>query len=334
MTERIVTSSNGIGAVGEGSSGTTCVTPTPTWLRPEHSHSALPIAQQQTESCVVRAAPTRAEFLAQLAKESCALQNARKKVIPDVSMSNKRKNEDGTEEADVDIDADADVDKKTNRVATKGPRKIGTYKPEHQSLMFIMRASLQYDFMGMTNGQLQTAGHDQMKLKVVIYYGLQEGKVGAIESLQLDDVYLYPGGNKVPEDMFNTQLMSRVFVRMYFGTTQRIGYLYMDELLQDDDPEELAALLSTVAESNPDVEEGLTLVDCSPEALCGPSLAAIAFAAVNIYHWLEHLKMSKETKEQADRQKKNKGKKDDKRKKKTTLAPVPGLEFTETRYHD
>ncbi|KAG9122944.1 hypothetical protein FRC07_000442 [Ceratobasidium sp. 392] len=94
------------------------------------------------------------------------------------------------------------------------------------------------------------------------------------------------------EDQFDTGLMGEVLVAMYFHLVRRIGIFSMDEILKPDDPNAVAWLLESVALLDarciPQIPK---IVDQSPEASRGPSLAAIAFAAIHIQHALEHLKI-------------------------------------------
>ncbi|KAG8723113.1 hypothetical protein FRC09_004712 [Ceratobasidium sp. 395] len=198
-----------------------------------------------------------------------------------------------------------------------------------------------YRTMKKTFGQLRTAGQDDIKTEVSAHFRVKEGETQKIEWLLQGDRCMYPGGNMVPEDFLKTDLASNILVHMYFGTSRGLGYIYLDRQLKSDDPKILQELLEFVTEqnlANPAEVEPVRIVDDSPEASYGPSLAAIAFVAINIRHALERLKAPAKPKrarvENSDKNNK-KGKKSGKDKGKRNKAveePVRSVEFTETAY--
>lgn len=57
----------------------------------------------------------------------------------------------------------------------------------------------------------------------------------------------------------------------------------MDKMLREDDTEARRKLLTAVAEClNDDPPTSFDYVDMSPQALCGPPLASIAFAGIAV----------------------------------------------------
>ncbi|KAG8791992.1 hypothetical protein FRC12_007578 [Ceratobasidium sp. 428] len=148
---------------------------------------------------------------------------------------------------------------------------------------------------------------------------------------------MYPGGNLDPERFANTDIIPHTLGHMYFGGSRTVGYIFLDRNLENDTPEILEDLLEFVAETAS--AEPLRIVDRSPEALYGPSLAAIAFAAINVRHALERLKAPPKSKSSGleDSNNKNKkGKKNSKNKEKSTEIeePVRSVEFTMRAYGD
>lgn len=95
--------------------------------------------------------------------------------------------------------------------------------------------------------------------------------------------------------MFDIPLLGRAIAKLLFSTSRRIGILFIDRLLAQDDPADLEALLHTVAIAMPGA--GVTapvIKDRSPKARSGPSLALIAFACITVsfgcvaqYHLVE-----------------------------------------------
>ncbi|KAG9080773.1 hypothetical protein FRC06_006182 [Ceratobasidium sp. 370] len=101
--------------------------------------------------------------------------------------------------------------------------------------------------MKKTHGQLWTAGQDDIKILVKKHFQLNENETDRMGWLQQRHCCLYLDANMNPTDMFNTELVSEVLALMYFETSQKIGFIFMDRLLQDDDPVELGNLLQYVA---------------------------------------------------------------------------------------
>lgn len=85
-------------------------------------------------------------------------------------------------------------------------------------------------------------------------------------------------------DLFNVEILSDVLEILHFSTSsRRIGVLFLDEMLKQDDPDELEQLFTTAAligsNGEPDIPK---IVDRSRDASRGPSIASIAFAAVHV----------------------------------------------------
>ncbi|KAG9122666.1 hypothetical protein FRC07_000865 [Ceratobasidium sp. 392] len=213
----------------------------------------------------------------------------------------------------------------------KGARKVCTYDAEHKKLMNVMKGSMQYQFtsispwmisdnnwyavakdfareytnlvvdgiddsdflksLKMSSSQVRGAALEPVKTLVQKSFGLEAGDEAAIKWLQDRGRCLYPGYNMQGEDKFNTVLMSKVMVAMYFHSVRRIAILGFDNILERDDPDVMARLLESVALPNAQgIPQVPKIVDQSNEASRGPSLAAIAFAAIHIQHALERLK--------------------------------------------
>jgi hypothetical protein len=81
-----------------------------------------------------------------------------------------------------------------------------------------------------------------------------------------------------------SELVVAVMSALFFGTSKRLGIIYMDELLQDDKPENLEITFAAAATLGGEETTTIpTIVDCSPEAKRGPSLAALAFAGISVW---------------------------------------------------
>ncbi|KAG9075662.1 hypothetical protein FRC06_009962, partial [Ceratobasidium sp. 370] len=336
--EELVVRSDGFLVTGNIPQGTRHVSPIPAPLR--LGREATPV---QLESGLTLAAPTRAEFAKRRADEARTIQNARK-----------------TNDTDGDGEG--------------GRKKIGSFPPTTQELIFLLRAGMQFDYlnygpfseketrrfdrakefaqnlvnydvdeiadqevwrtMTKSNGQCRTAGQDEIKQEVARYFGVEEGDIEPIEDVLDDDRFLFPGGNQNVEEQFDVKIMVIVMAHLYFGTPRKLGFLYMDRLVEDDDPVVVAELLTIVSEAH----ETLTIVDQSDEARRGPSIAAIAFVAISIRHALERLKIPKQRTAPVKRNKgkdaqRDKGNRADKAKGKGTSTPR-GMEFTERNYAD
>ncbi|QRV93923.1 cardiomyopathy-associated protein 5 [Ceratobasidium sp. AG-Ba] len=296
------------------------------------STRASAILRYGARSGLKYAAPTKTEYAQRQAKEARTIKGARKST------------------------------KKASGVDSKGnpPKELGAYPDKHQEIMFLMRASIQHDFqiarakvftqkftaldveevvsddfertLKKTSGQLRTAGQDDIKAMVALYYNVKEGDIEGIDWMQQDNQFLCPGGNTAPGNLFDIELMTKVLSHLYFGTSRRIGYLFMHLLVDQDDQELLEDLLLAVGMASDDPSLGPSILDRSTEAACGPSLAAIAFAGIIIYHALERLKVPKQTRI-ARPEKGEKKKKRDRTKKPATQQPRPQApEFVEEKY--
>lgn len=81
--------------------------------------------------------------------------------------------------------------------------------------------------------------------------------------------------------MFNIPLLGPVIVELLFGTSRRVGILFMDKILEQDDPTELETLRTLVALPS-DGDKLPVVKDRSPDARFGPSLPIIAFACISV----------------------------------------------------
>ncbi|QRV79932.1 cardiomyopathy-associated protein 5 [Ceratobasidium sp. AG-Ba] len=284
---------------------------------PGNVRQAAPIATSILTSTPVILAPTSVEFSERRAKELRALRSARK---------SKPKKKQGKKQGSGD-----DRDSSDGEGAGQSVRAIGEYTRDEQELVFVFRAILQYyyvsrgpwldddaaldsakgfiklhtkfdvdtmlsdemrDTMRTMHSQLRAAGQDRIKTVVQAHFNVCVGDIQALSYLQERHRCLYPHGNMVRKDLLYTDLVANVLGILFFGTSRRFGYLFLDELLQDDNPQELERLLLSVARPRSGNTLEIPIIqDCTPEAQRGPSLAAIAFAGVNIYHALERLKV-------------------------------------------
>jgi hypothetical protein len=86
-----------------------------------------------------------------------------------------------------------------------------------------------------------------------------------------------------PDERFNTELIGDVMAALMFSTTKKIGILFLDKMMQEDDPEELKQVLQIAAKPGPDgILQIPTIVDTSLHARCGPSISAIAFTCIHV----------------------------------------------------
>lgn len=81
--------------------------------------------------------------------------------------------------------------------------------------------------------------------------------------------------------MFDIPVLGLVIEKLLFGTTRRVGVLFMDKLLEQDDPSELETLHTLVALPS-DGDRLPTVKDRSPDAKFGPSLPIIVFACISV----------------------------------------------------
>ncbi|KAF8599612.1 hypothetical protein BDV93DRAFT_560240 [Ceratobasidium sp. AG-I] len=155
--------------------------------------------------------------------------------------------------------------------------------------------------------QIRSTGAPTIQDKVQLFYSLEQGDVQTAKWLCERDRFLYPATNMEHDDMFNIEIISTVLEILYFGTgSRRIGILFMDKMLEEDDPDYIAELLTRVALIGQDgAPEIPTVVDRSRDASRGPSIASIAFAAVHVYRALERLQLPEV--DQSDKKKKKQG---------------------------
>ncbi|KAG9090885.1 hypothetical protein FS749_000212 [Ceratobasidium sp. UAMH 11750] len=227
-----------------------------------------------------------------------------------------------------DIQAGKKYEPNAQYPRTKGAKKIGEYSKEAQGVMAVMRLSVRHSYVsrgpfwedegvlierakGLANeitecdldqmvdkefkktlklslSQLRSTGQDPIKAMVQTYFKVSEGDVDSISWLQEHDRCVYGEYSLELEDFLNFELVPRVVGVLYFGSGRKLAMVYLDKLLVNDDPEELEELLTVATPSSE--PETIQIVDRSPDALRGPSLAAIAFAGIHIVHALERLK--------------------------------------------
>lgn len=84
-----------------------------------------------------------------------------------------------------------------------------------------------------------------------------------------------------PGDLFNVAVIGSVLGAVLFPTRKKVGFIFMDKLLRDDDPADVETLLDLVALPGP----GGTFTrpifaDTSPSASRGAPIASIAYASI------------------------------------------------------
>ncbi|KAF8595487.1 hypothetical protein BDV93DRAFT_514953 [Ceratobasidium sp. AG-I] len=141
--------------------------------------------------------------------------------------------------------------------------------------------------------QIRSTGTPQILERVQSFFCLERGDEQTIKWLHERDRFLYPGNNMECGDMFNTEIIGIVLDILYFGTgSRRIGVLFIDDMLKQDDPDEMERLFTIAALLGSDGEPEIPkIMDGSQYALRGLSIASIAFAAVHVHHALERLKL-------------------------------------------
>lgn len=76
-------------------------------------------------------------------------------------------------------------------------------------------------------------------------------------------------------------LVGTILVSVLFPSRARLGIVFMDQLLRDDDAEATEALLDLVAVPGPGgIYTRPTFADASPEASRGAPIAALAYACI------------------------------------------------------
>lgn len=91
---------------------------------------------------------------------------------------------------------------------------------------------------------------------------------------------------KNPADFGNNYAVQDGVTTLFFTPDMNLGGIYIDKMLREEDVEERRKLLIAAAEClNEDPPTSFDYLDMSPQALCGPPLALIAFAgiAVRVY---------------------------------------------------
>lgn len=83
--------------------------------------------------------------------------------------------------------------------------------------------------------------------------------------------------------MFNIEIVGTVLAAILFGTSKKIGVIFMDRLLLHDDPVDLHALFTLVAlPALGGTSVPPTIVDNSPSAKRGIPIPAIAYACIHV----------------------------------------------------
>ncbi|CAE6523422.1 unnamed protein product [Rhizoctonia solani] len=123
------------------------------------------------------------------------------------------------------------------------------------------------------------------------YWSITEQDIPRIRYLQEQDRFTCLDCNQELVGRFNTELVGNVMATLMFHTAKKIGILFLHKMMQDDDPSELNRVLLVAAKPGLDGKPQIpTIADTSPQARCGPSISAIAFTCLHIYHALERLK--------------------------------------------
>ncbi|KAG9123256.1 hypothetical protein FRC07_015183 [Ceratobasidium sp. 392] len=204
---------------------------------------------------VTMASPTTAEFAITRDREVFLLQ-----------QSNKIKN--------------AKANPNAGRIRTA--KKVSAYEGDSRKLMAVMKAHIQYQFSTVSPWALpdETVFRQAKEFAAKYATNLAVDEL-ADEELQKSD----------PAEQFNTNLMIRAVVVVHFHSSRRFGAFCLDEMSEKDDPEVVAELMRmTAAPDSRGIPQALEIADKSPLASYGPSIAAIAFTAIHVYHALERLK--------------------------------------------
>jgi hypothetical protein len=84
--------------------------------------------------------------------------------------------------------------------------------------------------------------------------------------------------------MFNVKVLKRVLVILLFEGFKRgrVGVLFIDRIVAEDDPDDLQTLLTTAAHPQLDGEIDIPEIVDTSDVLSGPSLGLIAFAAIHV----------------------------------------------------
>ncbi|KAG9092285.1 hypothetical protein FRC06_000163, partial [Ceratobasidium sp. 370] len=156
-------------------------------------------------------------------------------------------------------------------------RKVSTYEGDEPNLMGVMKGSIQNTFTSVAPWGVAER----------VLYGIAVDFAKEHTGFPVDEMTTKEFFASEASDKFNTELMAQAVVKLYFGSGRRIGIIFLDEMMKDDDPMVMERLLSTASTPSQQVTK---IKDTSPEASRGPSLAAIAFAAIHIQHALQRLK--------------------------------------------
>ncbi|KAG9074719.1 hypothetical protein FRC06_010508 [Ceratobasidium sp. 370] len=148
-----------------------------------------------------------------------------------------------------------------------------------------------------SESQIRSSGLLLIRAAVGGMLDLEEGDVARADYLLTDDRFLFPEDSneenlQLDHEMFNVQVMNRVIVMLLFETYKRgrIGVLFLDNLLAEEDPEDLHVILSTAAQPELGVGFQVPEIAALPAMMSGPSLGLIAFAAIHIKHAITCLK--------------------------------------------
>ncbi|KAG8732996.1 hypothetical protein FRC11_009449, partial [Ceratobasidium sp. 423] len=125
-----------------------------------------------------------------------------------------------------------------------------------------------------TNALPRMRGAPTKKVVEVVKKWLSLEGEGEVAVLIHQDRYLFPDDEKNPDDMFKVEILSDV--------------IWEVEMLHEDKPEHIEELFEAL--SLPAEDDGSYLyVDLSPAASQGPSVGAIAFASIMLYHALMYI---------------------------------------------
>ncbi|CAE7123870.1 unnamed protein product [Rhizoctonia solani] len=205
-----------------------------------------------------------------------------------------------------------DVKKKRGEAGNiiKGIRSITGYTDTEQSCFFIMRVIMLYVWIAkipwaiedtevIELAKVYVAPHTDIDLTEVVTTDFVKTITGPLKNRTCLGFDIYK--NKIASHLlvvmrsssgrFNTELVGNVMATLMFRSAKKIGILFLDKMMQDDDPLELNRVLRIVAKPGLDGLPRIpTIIDTSPQARRGPSISAIAFTCIHIYHALERLK--------------------------------------------
>ncbi|KAG8720468.1 hypothetical protein FRC11_003156, partial [Ceratobasidium sp. 423] len=139
------------------------------------------------------------------------------------------------------------------------------------------------------------------------------------------DRFMFNSDEKNPDDFFKNPVAIDMTVELFFTSGSNLGGIFMRDLLRPEEPEARRRLFALVSKSDlSDPPASFDYADMSTDALCGPPIAAMAFAGIILKHALQKLH---------DVQGKGKGKGKEKEKEtKKGKSKSGSTSFNETNY--